>query len=140
MSQSLNDYRVALLERSRNIWDSNQSMRWHFSQTMQLAEEAILCLYLLLAEAIAQDMPLALPPSQEGTSLASMEDLRRQCYELAEQLNRAHLSLTQQVEITLKLVGCIAQLVGLHTEQAKQINTLRRSSLSKTRVMSHKRR
>ena len=140
MSQSLNDYRVALLERSRNIRDSNQSMRWHFSQTMQLAEEAILCLYLLLVETIAQDVPLTLPPSQEVTSPASMEDLRRQCYELAEQLNRAHLSLTQQIEITLKLVGCIAQLVGLHTEQAKQINTLRRSSLSKTRVMSRKRR
>jgi hypothetical protein len=140
MSQELNDYRVALLERSRNIRDSNQSMRWHFSQTMQLAEEAILCLYLLLVEAIAQDVPLTLPPSQEVTSLASMEDLRRQCYELAEQLNRAHLDLDQQMQITLKLVGYIAQLVGLHTEQAEEINTLRRLSLPKASVMSRKRR
>ena len=54
MSQLLNDYQVALLERARNIRDSNQSMRWHFSQTMQLAEESILCLYLLLVEAIAK--------------------------------------------------------------------------------------
>ena len=48
MSQLLNDYRVALLERSRNIQDRKQSMRWHFSQTLQLAEDAILCLYVLL--------------------------------------------------------------------------------------------
>lgn len=140
MSQLLNDYQIALLERSRNIRDSNQSVRWHFSQTMQLAEEAILCLYLLLVEAIAQDVPLTLPPSQEATSFASMEDLREQCCKLAEQLNQAGLHLTQQVEITLELVGRIAQLVSLHTEQAKQINTLHRSTLSRNRVISRRRR
>ncbi|MCU0550088.1 MAG: hypothetical protein MUC48_12130 [Leptolyngbya sp. Prado105] len=138
MSQLLNDYRVALLERSRNIRDGNQSMQWHFSQTMQLAEEAILCLYLLLVEAITQDVPLALPTSQTEQPPTSMQDLMQQCYELAEQLNREHLGLDQQLQITLKLVGCIAQLVGLHTEQAKHISTLRRSSLSKTEAMIRK--
>lgn len=138
MSQSLDDYRVVLLERSRNIRDSNQSMRWHFSQTMQLAEEAILCLYLLLVEAIAQDAALTLPPSQEVTPLASMEDLRQQCYKLAERLNRAELNLTQQLEVVLELVGCIARLVSLHTEQSKQINTLHRSTFSRNRGVSRR--
>ena len=140
MSHSLNDYRLALLERSRNIRDSNQSMRWHFSQTMQLAEEAILCLYLLLVEAIAQDVPLAVSPNQTTASSASMEDLRQQCCELTEQLNQAHLDLTQQLEVTLKLVGSIAQLVSLHTEQAKQIKTLHRSTSFRGRVTSRKQR
>jgi hypothetical protein len=138
MSQSLNDYRVALLERSRNIRDSNQSMRWHFSQTMQLAEEAILCLYLLLVEAIAQDVPLTLPPSQEVTLPTSMEDLRQQCYKLAQRLNRAELNLTQQIEVILELVSCIARLVSLHTEQSKQINTLHRLTSSRGRGMSRR--
>jgi hypothetical protein len=140
MSQSLNDYRVALLERSQNIRDSNQSMRWHFSQTMQLAEDAILCLYLLLVEAITQDVPLTLPPSKEVTLPTSMEDLRQQCYKLAEQLNRAELNLTQQLEVVLELVGCIAQLVSLHTEQSKQINALYRSTSSRGKGMSRRRR
>jgi hypothetical protein len=83
-------------------------------------------LVLAVGRGDRKDVPLTLPPVQEATSFASMEDLREQCGKLAEQLNQAGLHLTQQVGITLELVGRIAQLVSLHTEQAKQSNTLHR--------------
>lgn len=138
MSQLLNHYRTVLLKRSRNIRDGKQSLRWHFSQTMQLAKEATLFLHLLLEEAIAGDVLLTVPSNQKVGLSPSVEELQQQCYELAEQLNRANLDLTQQVEITLELIGQIAQLVSLQTEQAKQITTLHRATLVISRGISRK--
>lgn len=138
MSQLLNHYRTMLLKRSRNIRDGKQSLRWHFSQTMQLAKETTLFLYLLLEESIAADVLLTVPSNPKVGLPPSVEELRQKCHELAEQLNRANLGLSQQVEITLGLIGQIAQLVSLQTEQAKQINTLHRATLAKNRRMSSK--
>ena len=119
MSKSLQDYRIVLLERTRQINEGNKPPNWYLSETMQLAQDATDFLHLLLEAAIAAGVTLTVPQGQMVATL-SIQNLRKQCCELAEQLNQADVELAPQVQVALAFVGCIAQLVRLESDRARQ--------------------
>ena len=58
MSQSLEDYRFALVEQALRIRDSNKPPNWYLPKTVRFAKDATNFLYLLLKSAIATDVAL----------------------------------------------------------------------------------
>lgn len=118
MSQSLEDYQLALVERALRIRDSDKPPNWYLPETVRFAKDATNFLYLLLKSAIAADVPLMPPQNQTISQSSSIQELRYQCYELAEKLYQAELA--QQILVALELVGHIARLVRLESERAQQ--------------------
>ena len=62
MSQSLEDYRLALVERALRIRDGDKPPNWYLPETVRFAKDATNFLYLLLKSAIAAG---AILPPQE---------------------------------------------------------------------------
>jgi hypothetical protein len=58
MSQSLEDYRLALVERALQLRDSDKPPNWYLPETVRFAKDATNFLYLLLKSAIATDVAL----------------------------------------------------------------------------------
>jgi hypothetical protein len=119
MSKSLQDYRIVLLEHAQRINESNKPSNGYLSETMQLARDATDFFHLLLETAIAAGVTLTVLQGQMVVP-ASIQDLRKQCCDLAEQLNQADMELAQQVQVALKFVGCIAHLVRLESDRVRQ--------------------
>lgn len=111
MTQSLDDYRLALLERSLRIKEGNHPPNWYLPETVQLAQDATNFLHFLLEAVIAAGVPLTVPPGEAVSQPPTIADLRNQCCELAKRLH----------QMDLELVGCIAQLVRLESERAQKI-------------------